>query len=156
MGGGGSSARASAGMVEGHLPKIEADMSFRVMPRGGYPGLGGGAAAAAAAAVGEKSGLGDYGLGVDGGPLTGDEIEEEAEEEEEEGGGGGGEGNEHDADENDRCVRVGAGLLVGFVSGMEGEGGGATFPLEFDVGFGSMSRRVLTPDRAPLRFSPDC
>ena len=92
--------RANAGMVEGHLPKIEADLSFRVMPRGGYPGLGGGAAA------GAGDSLGNYGLGVDGGPLTGDEIEEEAEEGEEDEGSVGGEVNENDADENDRFVCV--------------------------------------------------
>lgn len=96
--------RENAGMVEGHLPKIEADLSFRVMPRGGYPGLGGGGAAAA----GGENSLGAYGLGVDGGPLTGDEIEEEAEEELEEDGGEGvgekGSENDKEAEENDRCV----------------------------------------------------
>eukprot|EP00903_Cladosiphon_okamuranus_P014819 g13724.t1 len=105
--------RASAGMVEGHLPKIEADLSFRVVPRGGYPGLGGDVAGA-----GGESSLGDHELGGDGGPLTGDEIEDETEEEEEEEekeeeeegggeeGGGGGEGgaNENEADENDRAI----------------------------------------------------
>lgn len=92
MGGGwGDGARVSAGAVEGHLPKIEADLSFRVVPRGGYPGAGGGEE--------EAKILGDYGLGVDGGPLTEDEIEDEELEEKEDGGEG---DNEAEADENDR------------------------------------------------------
>lgn len=94
-GGGGNGARASAGMVEGHLPKIEADLSFRVLPRGEFPGVGGGEE--------EAQNLGEYGLGVDGGPLTEDEIENAVLEEDEDGGG---DDNETDADENDRCVCV--------------------------------------------------
>lgn len=65
--------------------------------------------------------MGDFGLGVDGGPLTGDEVEEEAEEGEGgkgADGGGEGEGEEEggsDADENDRCVLpcLGGAVLCG-------------------------------------------
>ncbi|CAM9976587.1 unnamed protein product, partial [Scytosiphon promiscuus] len=35
---GGGGAQGNAGAVEGHLPRFEADLSFRVVPRGGYPG----------------------------------------------------------------------------------------------------------------------
>lgn len=92
-GGGGNGTRASAGMVEGHLPKIEADLSFRVVPRGGYPGVGGGQ-------EDEEKSLGDYGLG---GPLTEDEVEDEKLEDKEDDSG---DDDDAEADENDRCVCV--------------------------------------------------
>ncbi|CAN0401249.1 unnamed protein product, partial [Ectocarpus sp. 12 AP-2014] len=106
----GGRARGGAGAVEGHLPKIEADLSFRVMPRGGYPGVGGGGgsgfAAGGDAGVEEAKDARDFGLGVDGGPLTADGVEDEKEMEEDEGEDGA-EGEEHsqdDADENDRAI----------------------------------------------------
>lgn len=99
-GAGANGTRASAGMVEGHLPKIEADLSFRVVPRGGYPGVGGGQEEGEE----EAKSLGDYGLGVDGGPLTEDEVEDEKLEDKEEDDSLG--DNDAEADENDRCVCV--------------------------------------------------
>ena len=60
-GGGGG---GGAGLVEGHLPRFEADLSFRVMPRGGYGGM---------EAMAGISGLGD---GVGGGGSDGGGVEE--------------------------------------------------------------------------------
>lgn len=90
-GSGGNSARERAGMVEGYSPSIEADLSFRVMPRGYDPyaeteeGMDGGF---------EEEKIGGE-VGLDGG------LDEDAES----GGGGGEEGKEDsvsDPDENDR------------------------------------------------------
>ncbi|CAM9872933.1 unnamed protein product [Ectocarpus fasciculatus] len=107
----GGRAQGGAGTVEGHLPKIEADLSFRVMPRGGYPGVGGGGGGPPGLAGGgdgveEAKDAREFGLDVDGGPLTADEVGDakEMEGEGEEDGAEGEEDSEDDADENDRAI----------------------------------------------------
>ncbi|CAM9152023.1 unnamed protein product [Ectocarpus sp. 4 AP-2014] len=103
----GGRVQGGAGAVEGHLPKIEADLSFRVMPRGGYPGDGGGDGpgftGGGGGGVEEAKDAREQRLGVDGGPLTADEVEDEKEMEEEDGVEGEGH-REDDADENDRAI----------------------------------------------------
>lgn len=101
-------------VVEGHLPSIEADLSFRVLPRGyrlqgrGIPLFGG---VGDTAGVREEKGNGDIDLGVNGDDIEvmGDLVNGDVEKEEENGGLSGGmdEGREDDNsdedDENDRC-----------------------------------------------------
>lgn len=93
-----------AGLVEGHLPKIEADLSFRVLPKGcsvadgdGDSSDGGGLGNDTSLGVGGGVGEGTVGEGggIGLGSGFGDAGGGEEEEEEEEGSG-------VDAAENDR------------------------------------------------------
>lgn len=104
-----------ARVVEGHLPSIEADLSFRVLPRGYCPqgrgvplfeGIGD------AGGVREEKGSGDIDLVDDGDDteVMGDLIDGDMKEEENNGGLSGGMDeaqevdNGDDDDENDRCA----------------------------------------------------
>lgn len=106
-----------AGLVEGHLPGIETDLSFRVLPRGysggdPYAGIGDGGDTGDGVEEAKRDGLGADGSfkeGERGKEDEGEEEEEEGEdgekgEEDREGIEGDGQDSEDDADENDRLV----------------------------------------------------